>query len=217
MNKNRKGFMLAELIITATVIIGAMVGLYASYNRIYSLYKKRNNYYHVDGVYATKEMTNHYMKDNFNKIINDNLEKRKETETTNYYEMKYYFYIIKDGKCIDETDETCQAIKDLYQVENMLLVEYDICTLKPSAEECKSMSQEREEEIVRENPDDSTVITEIIKIKIAPIEIKNETFKEYIDYLIKYYNIKEENDYSYIVLTEINKDGNMYYSNLRIR
>ena len=45
----------------------------------------------------------------------------------------------------------------------------------------------------------------------------NETFKEYIDYVIKYYGIKENDDYNYIVLTEIEIGNKQYnYSNLRI-
>lgn len=46
----------------------------------------------------------------------------------------------------------------------------------------------------------------------------NQTFKEYIEYLDKYYDIKKtEDDYSYIVLTEVNEKGKYYYASLRMR
>lgn len=46
----------------------------------------------------------------------------------------------------------------------------------------------------------------------------NQTFKEYIEYLDKYYDIKNtKDDYSYIVLTEVYENGNYYYASLRMR
>lgn len=46
----------------------------------------------------------------------------------------------------------------------------------------------------------------------------NQTFKEYVDYVIKYYDIKNtKEDYNYIYLTEIKNGDNYYYANLRMR
>ena len=42
---NNKGFMMAEVIVVASIILIAMVGLYASYNKIFSLYNQRMDYY----------------------------------------------------------------------------------------------------------------------------------------------------------------------------
>ena len=47
--------------------------------------------------------------------------------------------------------------------------------------------------------------------------IKNQTFKEYIEYVIKYYNITTSEDYSYLLLTEIKNGEEYYYANLRMR
>ena len=55
--KRSKGFMLVELIVTSTIIVATMIGLYASFTKIYTIYQTKNNYYHIDGIYATKEMT----------------------------------------------------------------------------------------------------------------------------------------------------------------
>ena len=178
MKKNNQGFMLAELIITSTVIVTALVGLYASYNKVYSLYQTKNNYYNIDGVYATKEMINGLLKtegnneDNLNSVLN----KLQENN---------YIFIIQtsnqETKC-NITNNICSTIKNLYEINNMILVEYD-----------ENVLQELKNQTI------------------------NKTFKEYIDYIIGYYGIKDNEDYSYIVLTEIKMKDNEYnYSNLRI-
>lgn len=46
----------------------------------------------------------------------------------------------------------------------------------------------------------------------------NQTLKDYIDYLITYYDLKKTTDeYNYIILTEIKDKDNYYYANLRMR
>ena len=45
----------------------------------------------------------------------------------------------------------------------------------------------------------------------------NETFKDYINYVKKYYDIKENDEYSYIILTEIKENDKYSYANLRMR
>ena len=195
MKKKRNGFMLAELIITSTIVVSAMISLYASFNKIYSLYKTKNNYYYVDGVYATKELTDSIIKDNFNTFINNKLSSERNT------------YLIKDNTCETETNlqEKCKAIQELYHVKNMIFAEYNKCNL--DKEKCTTQdSQAANPTNVGEG--DNT----LLKIE------NNQPFKEYIDYVIDYYDIESEsNEYNYIVLTEIEEDGQTYYSNLRIR
>ncbi|MBQ2873438.1 MAG: hypothetical protein IJE89_05515 [Bacilli bacterium] len=48
---NNKGFMMAEVIVVATVVLAAMVGFYVSYNKIISLYNNRVDYYDVATLY----------------------------------------------------------------------------------------------------------------------------------------------------------------------
>lgn len=181
MKKNNKGFMLGEVIITATVIISTMVGLYASFQKIYANYNMKSNYCSLDGAYATKEMINHFLysgtmlKTNPNKFISDT------------FQNQHFTFFIKDSQCQESdifNDDTCSNIQSTYQVTNMILLEYDKTTLDN-------------------------------EVKQEPI---NQTFKDYIDYVIGYYDITSTNTkYSYLILTEINADGNYYYSNLRLR
>ena len=53
--------------------------------------------------------------------------------------------------------------------------------------------------------------------EIKTNETLNQTFYDYIDYIIDYYDIKQSDEYNYIILTEIEEGDNQYYANLRIR
>ena len=198
MKKNSKGFMLVEVIVTSTIILTAMIGLYSSFNKLYQKYNTKNNYYSIDGLYATKEMLNHLLNDDFNTFLNDNLDK---TST---------IYLIKNGECQEITQidsDFCSSIKDLYNIKNMIFTEYDACSLifdddHNNKYKCK-LSNEKY------------------------LQVTNETFKDYIDYVIEYYamynaSIKEETEtiadkYSYLILTELEDGKNNEYSNIRMR
>ena len=48
---NNKGFMMAEVIVVASVIVVTLVALYAIYNKIFSLYNQRTDYYNITTLY----------------------------------------------------------------------------------------------------------------------------------------------------------------------
>lgn len=48
---NRKGFMMAEVVVVSAIVMIAITGLYISYNKIYSIYNTRVNYYDSDTLY----------------------------------------------------------------------------------------------------------------------------------------------------------------------
>lgn len=48
---NRKGFMMAEVIVVSAIILMAMATYYVSYNKMISLYNQRLNYYDVASLY----------------------------------------------------------------------------------------------------------------------------------------------------------------------
>ena len=48
---NNKGFMMAEVVVVASIVIVTLVGFYTSYNKIISLYNQRVDYYDVDTLY----------------------------------------------------------------------------------------------------------------------------------------------------------------------
>lgn len=122
MKKNKKGFMLAEAVVSATVIITSMVLLYSTFNRLYLLYSEKNSYYNIDAVYATKTMINSLMDNNFEKYIND------------IFVNSTHKVIIDDTTCNKNesgtNDPLCTKIKDLYKVNRMIISEYDKSTLE---------------------------------------------------------------------------------------
>ena len=52
MKLNNKGFMMAEVVVTCSIVVLTLVGLFTSYNRTYLRYKERRNYYNIDNSYA---------------------------------------------------------------------------------------------------------------------------------------------------------------------
>lgn len=190
--KNSKGFMLAEVIITSTVIITALIGLYTTFNKIYNKYNIRNSYYDIDGVYAIKGMINHLIKDNkLNNILSD-----KDTGTFNSNQI----YLIKNGKCNNFStssnsytislynDNYCKSLQNLYKINNLIVMDYDKKLLI--------------DESNGNNLKDS---------------VNNQTFKDYIEYISNYYTF-EKDKYSYLFIIEYKNDKNEFnYSSLEVR
>ena len=56
MKLNKKGFMLAEVVIVASVIAGILITLYISLNRVAAAYEKRNRYYDIDAMQVAMEI-----------------------------------------------------------------------------------------------------------------------------------------------------------------
>jgi len=65
---NNKGFMMAEVVVVSAVILVTLVALFNSYNKIFSLYNQRVNYYDVTTLYELA-----YIRDN-NLYINNGFE-----------------------------------------------------------------------------------------------------------------------------------------------
>lgn len=80
---NKKGFMMAELIVVSSIILVTLVGMYTSYNKIYSIYMNRIGYYDVATLYRIG-----YYRDvlDTNNKLNEVIEKSKEkvVDISNY-------------------------------------------------------------------------------------------------------------------------------------
>ena len=48
---NNKGFMMAEVVVVSAIVMLTIVGLYQSYNKIYSAYNTRIDYYDSTTLY----------------------------------------------------------------------------------------------------------------------------------------------------------------------
>ena len=136
MKLNKKGFMMAEVIVVSSIVLITLTSLYISYNKIYSTYKKRINYYDVSIIYdldqirrntAIDEPTNNTKIDSEsnttvyaipltgNKITDTNTNLSQENTTFNEY-LKYLKnsitvnncnYILVMEKC-DEANKGCK-------------------------------------------------------------------------------------------------------------
>ena len=58
MKLNKKGFMLAEVVVSASVIAVILVTLYIGLNRMTSAYETRNRYYDIDAQQVAMEVNN---------------------------------------------------------------------------------------------------------------------------------------------------------------
>jgi len=65
---NNKGFMMAEVIVVASIVMIALVGLYTSYNKIFTIYNQRVDYYDVATLYELSDIRRdvYYSDENYN-------------------------------------------------------------------------------------------------------------------------------------------------------
>ena len=73
MRLNKKGFMMAEVVVVSVIICTALVTLYTGINRVSNAYKIRNKYYDINALYMA-EKANLYLinTSNINKLITNN-------------------------------------------------------------------------------------------------------------------------------------------------
>ncbi len=116
MKLNKKGFMLAEVVIVASVVSTVLVFLYISLNRMSSAFDKRNRYYDIDAMYITMEVNNiliknnnldDYSNDNYKDLLADNINdevikfKNFYNNNTSYTINKVY-YLKSDAVPLEE-------------------------------------------------------------------------------------------------------------------
>ena len=150
--KNNRGFMLAEVVITSTVVLTSLISLYVVFNKLYKNYNTRVSYYEIDGVYATREMINSLIGSGKIELLS------KVSPEAGIDGSIPFFDLIKDGRCNEEYELSfCDSLKNGYSIENLYVIKYN----KTSVKELKNSN------------------------------ITN-TFKDYLDFVIKYYNITDK-------------------------
>ena len=242
MNKNNKGFMLVEAIITSTIILTALIAFYSQFDKLYAKYNERNNFHNVNSLYASKTMFNYLLK---NEIYNFNTFLSEKFDTHNYS------FIVKDGNiCSNATgtcsalcnngEETCISLKkslqeiiDFYHIKNMVIATYDSNSLDVDCNDikcenikCDSLTGEAKTKCIQAKQtceQNSQKCNERKETENLKKELTNQTFKDYIEYLINYYDLQNswqintENDYNYLIITETEENNETYYSSIRIR
>ena len=189
MLKNNKGFMLIEVIVTSTIVLTSMIALYTSFNKLYNNYNVKNSYYNIDATYATKLILNSMFEsdENFGNI----------NEIIKYADLndKKYQYIIKNASC-NKFEEP----------------EFERTTYYAPPKTCEGIIGLYKINNILIVRYDKNILLELNNDLSL-----NQTFSDYINYLVTYYDIKNSEQFSWIVLTELKEGENYYYANLRVR
>lgn len=132
MKLNNKGFMLAEVIISASVIIVTLVSLYAGFARVYKAYEIRSTYYDADSVYALKTISDYFIDEMvFNSYISS------INNTNKYVEFK------KNESPSNKIDAFINKMIENYNFKHFYLTRYNSDYL----ESIESISSDLEEYI----------------------------------------------------------------------
>ena len=132
MELNNKGFMLAEVIISASVIIVTLVSLYAGFARVYKAYEIRSTYYDADSVYALKTISDYFIDEMvFNSYISG------INNTNKYVEFK------KNESPSNKIDAFINKMIENYNFKHFYLTRYNSDYL----ESIESISSDLEEYI----------------------------------------------------------------------
>lgn len=144
MKLNKKGFMMAEVIVVSSIVLITLTSLYMSYNKIYSTYKKRINYYDVSIIYELDQIRR-------NKAITvpeTNSKITIEQNNTTVYENNTTVYAIpllknkiKDTELINENvtfSEYLEYLKKSITVDNCnYILVMEKCECDKDKKECK--------------------------------------------------------------------------------
>lgn len=101
---NNKGFMMAEVVVVSAIILVTLTGLYASYNKVYGIYKTRLSYYDAVTLYRLS-----YYRDILieNDVIDKVMDEAKKGTAINVYNS------IKEGGIFELPEiETTEYISD---------------------------------------------------------------------------------------------------------
>lgn len=187
---NCKGFMMAEVIIVSTVILGTLVGLYTIFNKMYIVYTERSYYYNVDAVYAGESIYKYLVSsDKFVEAL-----KKIEKQDSEPVASRNYKIIeeTEEGtKCNDIEKNICDGLIDTYNIKNAIIFPYNVNAV---------------------NKDNSNVSGFDVRFKDY-LDYLNTSLnfaeKDEID--------EEKQKFNYIIIVELENGDYQYFGNYRIR
>ena len=112
---NRKGFMMAELVVVAAIVLTTMVGLYTSYNKVHSIYQTRLSYHDVTTLYRLG-----YYRDVLKESKEKNINTIKDSLNNDNKIVEVYNSISKDDSndYIPSADKIDNAADRVFMVYN---------------------------------------------------------------------------------------------------
>lgn len=142
---NNKGFMMAELIVVASIIIITLTTFFTSYSRLISSYNKIIDYYDVGSIYRLKHCAN---KVNFDVEIPTVTKYKKltinENIKLNNVDYKDNIYLVKKGYDITNISNSNVTFKEYAEyfnksvkIEKDYFLLLESCQTKNSKERCK--------------------------------------------------------------------------------
>ena len=112
MKKNNKGFMLAEVVVTSTLLLTIMVSLFFAFNRIYTRFNNITEYKNIDGMFAIENMIEYMINETGNNNINNILLSKENNN---------YKYIIDNKICKLSDNNYCNEIQKTYKINNLII------------------------------------------------------------------------------------------------
>lgn len=93
---NNKGFMMAEVVVVSAIVLVFLAGLYASYNKIYSIYSSRVDYYDVTTLYKLGYYRDVLIEDDV-KDLNKYIEEYRDPVKLTGLDSGDVVYLLKKG------------------------------------------------------------------------------------------------------------------------
>lgn len=119
MRKNNKGFVITEVLILSTVIVGLLVFMYIQFKNINRSYQYSFTYDTVEGMYLANNIINYINEKEYDTLV----EKLNQSG-------KNYLDITKCDVDIFSTSNYCQKLFDASEVEQVIFTEENLSKLK---------------------------------------------------------------------------------------
>lgn len=198
MKLNRKGFMMAEVVVVSAVIVTVLVTLFTGINKVSTAYEKRNQYYDITSSQFAIE-ANDILKDNG--IILNNIQTGVIRGTIQLDDLLKENKIIKlhspnDYRYASNFDDLFKQYQDYTYIGYFIPYNKDTFINKKIYEYIANNASDNFSEINSNNI--------------------NETFKDYLNYQSTHYDFNL--DFRYVIAVErCNTEEECYYFGLRIR
>lgn len=171
MKLNKKGFMLAEVVIVASVVTTILVSIYVALNRTTSAYETRNRYYDIDAMYVAMEINNIIKRTNPEFINNNSALSLSDDSLDSYNDFKTEY-----NKFISFYNAYTYTVDKVYYCPHEITVLNGINTGDPDFQKYREYLLDK-----LDFTDDS------IKYLVI-VELEKENGNKY------YYTLKEENN-----------------------
>lgn len=187
---NCKGFMMAEVIIVSTVILGTLVGLYTIFNKMYIVYTERSYYYNVDAVYAGESIYKYLVSsDKFVDALKNI--KKQDSEPVASRNYKIIEKTEEIPKCNDIEENICKGLSTTYEIKNATIFPYNSTAV---------------------NKDNSNVSGFDVRFKDY-LDYLNTS----LNFTEKDENDEEKQKFNYIIIVELENGDYQYFGYYRIR